>query len=87
MKRWSKHAEYSQLLTPKRWQASCMSIVMQCAKDGGLLARPWGQKIWTRYSGHCFSHLNWNVDMGEKIGHIFLNMREKSMETASQGAG
>jgi len=57
----------------------------------GLCKRWWcsdkgcgGRKIWTRYSGHCFSHLKWNLDTGAKIGHICLIMREKSMGTASQ---
>jgi len=43
-----------------------------------------GWKIWTRYSGHCFSHLKWNFDMSEKIGHISLGMGGKSIGTTSQ---
>jgi hypothetical protein len=46
--------------------------------------RAGGWKIWTRYSGHCFSHLKWNVDTGEKIGHVSLGMGGKSIETTSQ---
>ena len=37
------------------------------------------EKIWTRYSGHCFAHLNMNVDTGEKNGHISFCIRERPM--------
>jgi hypothetical protein len=47
---------------------------MLCAKAGAALG---GDRFWTRYSGHCFSHLNMNVDTRAKIGHICLNMRRK----------
>jgi hypothetical protein len=43
----------------------------------GVLTSPWGRKIWTRYSGHCFSHLNMNFDTCEKIWSICLIMRKE----------
>jgi hypothetical protein len=42
------------------------------------------KKIWTRYSGHCFAHLDMNVDIGEKIGHICFSMRGKSISLVGQ---
>jgi hypothetical protein len=37
----------------------------------------WTEIFWTRYSGHCFAHLNMNVDMCWKFGHIYFCVRGK----------
>ncbi len=37
------------------------------------------ENFWTRYSGHCFAHLNMNVDMCWKFGHIHFSVRGKSI--------
>jgi hypothetical protein len=52
-----------------------MSLLMLCAKSLGYYEEALGGENFGRdIVGHCFSHLNVNVDTRVKIGHICLGM-------------